>query len=147
MSVLMGTPSGVGLEHKAIYVFINCNKYIWSSGDNAERKEYNDAQSCCFSPAVNPKYLAERAVWGESEMSQRMAASKVLFLALSTTAHHHPTVKILSWKENEWVLNLNRQKGKKKNKSQIEKIKTGVSLGKKKKESPQLFLWISPCLY
>ena len=43
ISILMGTPFGVRPEHKALYAFINCNKYIRSAGDIAERMEYNDA--------------------------------------------------------------------------------------------------------
>lgn len=59
MGVLMGTPSGVGLEHEAIDVFINCNKEIRSAGENAERREYTYAQLCCFSPAENPKQFVD----------------------------------------------------------------------------------------
>lgn len=43
MGVLMGSPFGVRLKYKAIYVFIHCNEYIRSAGENAERMEYNDA--------------------------------------------------------------------------------------------------------
>lgn len=43
MGILMGPPFGARLEHKAIYVFINCNKYIRSAGDIAERMESKDA--------------------------------------------------------------------------------------------------------
>lgn len=35
MGILMGALFGVRPEHKAIYVFINCNKYVRSAGDIA----------------------------------------------------------------------------------------------------------------
>lgn len=43
MGILMDTPFGVRPKRKAIYVFINCNKYMRSAGDVAERVESKDA--------------------------------------------------------------------------------------------------------